>query len=174
MGAYQEKIRFSKTDIEGIGVEDDKSCSSCTASGDCNRIRWTPKRLARPHFFSFETWNTYSLSLRQTQHHVFSFLRQMSHGSGISNILWSTVQLRLHLHSFLTWPLKTSFQATNSAIHLVSAVLLYCVAALHSLLHLSYVQHQYHMFNAARFSVSSDGAWRPLTTFEAASICLGR
>jgi hypothetical protein len=41
-----------------------------------------------------------------------SSLWQAPHDSGISNILGSPTQSRLHLHNFMKWPLCTSMQAT--------------------------------------------------------------
>jgi hypothetical protein len=70
-------------------------------------IIWSLKTLGcpTPSALKFEG---YMMSLTQTQHHDFNLLHQMNHGPGISNIPWTTLQVRL-LHSFITCPQKDFF-----------------------------------------------------------------
>lgn len=94
------------------------------------------------------TYSTH-ISFREDPHGVCNFIQWNSHGSDSSNILGALMQFKLHIHSFIQLLIRAALQVST----LIPTHIAWLSVALQdhgtrvttpSILHLSYLQSQYH------------------------------
>lgn len=99
------------------------------------------KGLGKPCLLTSATHSTHSFfPLRLVPFHARSFIQLTSHGPFSPNSLRSSLQLWLHFHSFILYPLGASLKKPNPVIHCLALSPLWkCDTNLHDTMPLSMI-----------------------------------